>query len=148
MKEQICFLIGHRECDDTWQPALQMTVEKHITEYGVFNFLVGHYGGFDQLAAQSVIRAKVRYPQVRLWLLLPYHPAERPMVLPAGFDGFVYPLGMETVPRRLSILRANRYAVERSDWLIAGIWHPASNAAKVVDYAQRRGGIHITLLKP
>ena len=34
---------------------------------------------------------------------------------------------LETVPKRLAIVRANRYMVERSDFLIAYVWHPASN---------------------
>lgn len=79
-------------------------VEHHITEYGVNAFYVGHYGRFDALATSAVIAAKKRHPEVTLTLLLPYHPFDRPIPTPEGFDGTFYPPGIETVPRRLPSL--------------------------------------------
>lgn len=73
-----CFFIGHRETSDSIFPALLQAVKRHITEYGVTEFVVGHYGNFDRLAARAVLHAKERHPQVTLFLLLPYHPADRP----------------------------------------------------------------------
>ena len=46
-----CFFIGHREASEEIYPALYAAVEQHILEYGVTEFIVGHYGGFDRLAA-------------------------------------------------------------------------------------------------
>ncbi|MFR3788034.1 MAG: hypothetical protein ACLTWR_12235 [Agathobaculum desmolans] len=82
-------------------------------------FIVGHYGGFDRLAARAVIKAKKTHPEVTLTLLLPYHPAERPMAAPEGFDGTYYHPDMERVPHRVSIVRANRYMVDQVDYLIS-----------------------------
>ena len=59
------------------------------------------------------------------------------METPAGFDGSFYPPGMECVPRRLAIIRANRYLVDTSDFLIAYAPYPG-NARKLVEYARRR----------
>ena len=133
-----CFFIGHREASQDIVPAIEEAIEKHILEYGVTEFIVGNYGGFDHLAASAVIHAKQRYPQITLALLLPYHPAERPVEKPDGFDNTYYPEGMEKVPRKLAIVRANRYVVDHVDYLIAYAWHPASNARELVEYAQRR----------
>ena len=133
-----CFFIGHREASQDILSALEEAIEKHIVEYGVTEFVVGNYGGFDHLAAGAVIRAKQRHPQITLSLLLPYHPAERPVEKPDGFDNTYYPEGMEKVPRKLAIVRANRYVVDHVDYLIAYAWHPASNARELVEYAQRR----------
>lgn len=47
------------------------------------------------MAAKAVINAKITHPEISLFLLLPYHPAERPIDLPLGFDGSFYPPGME-----------------------------------------------------
>lgn len=124
-------------------------VEHQITEYGVNAFYVGHYGRFDALATSAVIAAKKRHPEVTLTLLLPYHPFDRPIPTPEGFDGTFYPPGMETVPRRAAIVRANHYMVDNSTHLIAYAWHPASNARELVEYAQRRehlGLLHVTIL--
>ena len=144
-----CFFIGHREAPDTLLPLLVDEVEHHITEYGVNAFYVGHYGRFDALATSAVIAAKKRHPEVTLTLLLPYHPFDRPIPTPEGFDGTFYPPGMETVPRRAAIVRANHYMVDNSTHLIAYAWHPASNALELVEYAQRmghRGLLHVTVL--
>ena len=143
------FFIGHREASQEIVPALEEAIEKHIVDYGVTEFLVGGYGGFDRLAASAVIRAKQCYPQISLALVLPYHPAEHPVEKPDGFDNTYYPEGMEKVPRRLAIVRANRYVVDHVDYLIAYVWHTASNARDLVEYAQnraRKGRITITIL--
>lgn len=140
-----CFFIGHREASDNLLPILQQTIEEHICTNHVTSFIVGYYGGFDRLAAQAVISLKKQYPQITLTLLLPYHPAERPIQTPPGFDNSYYPPNMEKVPRRLAIVRANQYIVDRSDYLIAYAWHPASNARNLVEYAEKRG-ISITNL--
>ena len=133
-----CFFIGHREASTEIFPALMAAVEQHIEAYGVTEFFVGNYGGFDHLAARTVIAAKERHPEINLSLLIPYHPAERPIEPPPGFDNTFYPPGMEKVPRRLAIVRANRYMVDHVDYLIAYAWHPASNARDLLEYAQKR----------
>ena len=109
-----CFLIGSHLSPDALSPLLDEAIERHIAEYGVTEFLVGRYGRFDQLAAEALRRAKERHPGIRLRLLIPYHPAQRPVDVPSGFDGTYYPEGMETVPKRLAILRAGQMAAGRA----------------------------------
>ena len=145
-----CFFIGHREASEEIYPVLYAAVEQHIVEYGVTEFIVGHYGGFDRLAASAVKEARRFYPEVKLTLLLPYHPEERPTPTPDGFDSTFYPPGMESVPRKIAIVRANRYVVDHVDYLIAYAWHPASNARELVEYARsqkQKVPIFITMLK-
>ena len=57
---------------------------------------------------------------------------------PDGYDDTFYPPDMEKVPRKLAIVRANKYMVDSSDFLIAYVWHPASNARNLLEYAQAR----------
>ncbi len=45
---------------------------------------------------------------------------------------------METVSKQIVIVRVNHYMVDHSDYLIAHVWHPASNARDLVEYAQQR----------
>ena len=144
-----CFFIGHRDAPEGLLPGLAAEVERHIARWGVTDFVVGGYGGFDALAARAVKEAKLRHPEVTLTLLLPYHPCDRPIPTPPGFDGTYYPPGMEQVPRRVAIVRANRHMVAQSTHLIAYAVHPASNAWSLVEYArarQRRGELTLTLL--
>lgn len=132
-----CFFIGHCEVSARVGAVLEQAVERHILEYQATDFFVGGYGGFDRLAAGAVKRAKQRYPELSLTLLLPYHPGQRPVAVPPGFDGTFYPSGMEHVPPRLAIVRANRYMVEHSDYLIAYARHPG-NSRNLVEYALKR----------
>ena len=134
-----CFFIGHREASVEVLPALEEAVEQHIVEYEVAEFIVGNYGGFDHMAANAVIAAKKRHPEITASMLLPYHPAARSVKLPKEFDSAFYPPGMESVPRRLAIVHANRHMIDHVDYLIAYAWHPASNARSLVEYAQKKG---------
>ena len=106
-------------------------------------FYVGEYGGFDRMAASAVRQAKRNHPEITLMLVLPYHPAERSVETPYGFDGTYYPERMESVPRRFAIVKANEMMVNTSDWLIAYVRHGASNSRKILEFAQRRGRIKI-----
>ena len=53
-----CFFIGHRNAPESLTPLLDEAIERHITEYGVAEFVVGHYGNFDMMVAGAVRRAK------------------------------------------------------------------------------------------
>lgn len=138
-----CFFFGHAHAPTEILPVLTQTVERHISAFGVTEFIVGNYGDFDHMAAKAVMEAKVQHPEITLSLLIPYHLAERPVAYPSGFDNTFYPPGMERVPRRLAIVRANRYMVDHVDYLIAYVWHPASNAQNLLEYAQKREQRHL-----
>ena len=143
MNRKSCFFIGHREADERLLPELMSVVERLIIEEQVSCFYVGGYGGFDRIAASAIKRSKQNHPEITLMLVLPYHPAERPVEIPHGFDGTYYPEGMEKVPRRFAIVKANEIMVNTSDWLIAYVRHGASNSRKILEYAQHRGSIRI-----
>lgn len=138
MDKKRCFLIGHHDAPESIYPTLQRATERHITELGVTEFIVGHYGYFDRLAARALVAAKQSHPEISLWLLLPYHPAEQKVEVPEGFDGSFYPEGMEKVPRRLAIVKANRYVVNHVDFIIAYVNHWASNTQKLLRYASTK----------
>ena len=149
MTYKSCFFIGHREASTEILPALERAVEQHISEYGVTEFFVGKYGGFDSLVSTVLTKAKEQHPHIIIKRLLPYHPAERQVILPRNFNGTFYPPGMEQVPKRVSIVRANHYMVDHVDYLIAFAWHPASNARNLLEYALKReakGLLHVTAL--
>ena len=133
-----CFFIGHREADERLLPQLIALVERLIEEEQVTYFYVGGYGGFDCIAAAAVKEAKRNFSGITLMLVLPYHPAKRPVEVPVGFDGTYYPEGLEGVPRRYAIARTNRILIDTSDWLIAYVCHGASNSRTLLEYAKRR----------
>ena len=132
MDMKTCFLIGHRDVPFDLREKLEKAIAAAITEYGVTEFVAGRYGAFDKMAAACLAEVKKTHPEIRLVLLLPYHPSERAVVLPAGFDGSFYPPGMESVPRRLAIVRANEYIAKRCDLLIAYAVLQNSNPGRIM----------------
>lgn len=101
-------MVGRRKSPASIYPALLREIERPITECCATEFLVGYYGSFDHAPA--------------------YHPAERAVDLPDGFDGSLYPSGMKCVSRNLSIIRTNRFAPSRADCFIAFVCRPAGSA--------------------
>ena len=62
----LCFFIGHRDAESGLMSKIEAAVHRHITEYGVTEFIVGQYGAFDRMAARAVINAKRHYPNITL----------------------------------------------------------------------------------
>lgn len=137
MEGKICFFIGSRYATEAVQKPLDEVIEQHIVEYGVTEFVVGHYGNFDREVITALSRAKKRHPEVTLLLLTPYHPHDRPIDPPKDFDGTFYPEGMEQVPPKLAIIWANQYMVNHSDYLIAYV-HGVGKSRDLTEYAKKR----------
>lgn len=132
-----CFFIGHRETPESIAPLLANAIEKHITEKEVKEFIVGNYGAFDRMATRLLLEAKQKHPEISIMLLTPYLPTEKSRHVHDELIRY-YPPDMEHVPKRFAIIRANRYVIAHCDYLIAYVWHPASNARELLEYAQRR----------
>ena len=133
-----CFFIGHRDASSELLPAVRAAAERLIREEGVTDFYVGSRGNFDRLAAAAVRGLRESYPDVRLYLVLAYLSATG-SALPDGFAGSVFPEGLERVPRRFAILRANRAMVDTCEYLVAYAPHATGNARQVVEYARGKG---------
>lgn len=141
-----CFFNGHRETSEEVFPSIRAAIECLIKQQQVYDYYVGMYGNFDRLAREALSQLKKQYPNIRLYLVLPYHPADRPTATPPGFDGTFLPDGMETVSRRYAIIKANRKMIDTCNYLIAYVTHSVSNAQNLLEYAlqrQKRGLIQV-----
>lgn len=137
-----CFFIGHRDAPESIYDRLLQAVERHISEYGVTDFVVGRYGNFDHLAALAVMEAKQHHHDVSLTLLMPYYRTDAEP-LPDGFDGSLFPDGLETVPKRAAILRANQYMIHHCDYMIVYDAGRIGNTRTLVYQAHRIKGLQI-----
>lgn len=131
-----CYLFGHATAPAQILTRLEETVERYYLEFGMEDFYVGNRGQFDSMAATAVKRVKTRYPEISLYLVLAYHPAERKVELSPGFDGSFYP-PLEGVPRRYAIVRANRYMVDTADGVICYSCH-GGNSGSLLRRVHRR----------
>lgn len=133
MKNKICFMFGNHDTPCSVRELLEGSVELHIVDDGVTDFVVGQYGNFDRMAATVVMNLKKQYPYVRLILLTPYYPAE----VPEGFDGSLFPEGQEFVPKQIAIVTANRYMVDHADHIICYVTH-RGNSLLLYSRAEKR----------
>lgn len=147
MNCKTCFFIGSRYAPNSIKQQLTEIIEKHITEYNVTTFTVGHYGAFDNLVKNVLQETKKHHTNIKLYLLAPYA-LDKKIEAPENFDGTFYPEGLESVPKHYAIVQANRYMIQHSDYLIAYA-HSVGNSQNFVKYAKQRekkGLIKITLL--
>ena len=70
-----CFFTGHRNIPENKRDMLEHILDQKIAELieyrGVDNFICGGALGFDTMSAEAVIRAKKKYPHIKLYLYLP-----------------------------------------------------------------------------
>lgn len=144
-----CFLIGHRYTPDDSMPLLEAAIEKHIVEYGVTTFYVGHQGHFDGMAAIALARAKKRHPAIQNYLLLAYHPSVMRVETPEGFESTLLLDGLEAVPPRFAIARRNQKIIREAAYLICYVNGITDGSYKLLQAAkslEKRGKLTITNL--
>jgi uncharacterized phage-like protein YoqJ len=112
---------------------LEEVVEGLINE-GADTFYLGGYGQFDMLAAAVVREKKVRYPQIRSVLVLPYLDREYDA---SAYDETVYP-PLENVPRRYAISKRNEYMADMADVVVAYVIYSFGGAYKMLCRAFKR----------
>ena len=74
MKERTCCFTGHRKIDLLDYIKLKYKLKLQIlllVEKGIIYFGVGGARGFDLLAAETILKMKRKYPQIRLIIVLP-----------------------------------------------------------------------------
>lgn len=137
-----CFLFGHRDSPYDLRPRIEAAVEYHYSQLGIRQFIVGGYGSFDRMSGSAVKTVKLRHPDINLLLLIPYHPAIRSTEVPPGFDGTLYPEGMEIVPKKYAIVRANQYMIRNADTVICYVKH-YGNTRALLEQAQKRSDLYV-----
>lgn len=116
MDNKICFLFGQSTAPVEVVELIEKAAERHYLKLGIRTFIVGSRGSFDSYSAIAIKRLKKKYADITLLLLLAYHPAVCSVALPDGFDNSYYP-PLETVPKRLAIVKANQYMALSFTWL-------------------------------
>lgn len=135
--EKLCFLFGHSIIPEGLQRLIEEAAWRHYRDHGIRQFYVGYHGRFDQTAITALRNLKGRCPDITLMLVTPYHPSAQKVFLPEGFDSTYYPEGMETVPPRFAIVRANRFMVQMADSVICYVQHPGNSRA-LLEQARKR----------
>lgn len=121
---------GHKDYyyDDAVKAAAYSFVRK--VAKGQVSFFVGCYGGFDKMSYDLAVRFKKEVDNTaKIVFVTPYLDEKyllyKTEIVP--FDEVLYP-PLESVPKRLSILKRNEYVVEKSDYIVFFVDHDFGGA--------------------
>lgn len=148
MKERTACFTGHRTIPFLQRRKIERRTEEALIEaikQGYRFFGAGGALGFDTLAAQTVLRLKKTYPQIKLILVLPclsqtrgWRPEDIAEYerIKAAADKVVYTSQEYT---RDCMFKRNRHLVDNSSLCIAYLTENTGGTAYTVDYARFKG---------
>lgn len=145
---KICCFAGHGKIygnTNKLKEIIIKTAEELITNYGVTEFLVGHYGDFDRIATSCIRELKNRF-NVKLVLVVPYLTKEineNKDYYRKSYDCIERVEIPIDTPKRLYIIISNEYMVNCSDYMICYIDHSYGGAYRTYAYAERKKNIKI-----
>lgn len=135
---KIVTFCGHR--DSIITPDIESWLNKSIEYFiqnGAKTFYLGGYGAFDVKVVSVIHKMKAFYPWIESVLVIPYLDFKPDCLQTALYDSFVYP-PLETVPRRVAILRRNQWMAEQCDVLIAYIQRETGGAYQTLQWAKKK----------
>jgi len=147
IKENVCCFAGHRYLPQAKLPDIARQLESVIEELiakGVVYYGCGGAIGFDQLAGETVLRLKERFPHIKLIMVLPCVNQEKKWLqadkdrykaLLAACDKTVY------VQREYDngcMLKRNRHLVDSSGVCVAYLTQPRGGTFYTIGYACRQ----------
>lgn len=126
---------GHNkeDYDNITEQKLYHTLE-NLIKYGADEFLFGGYGKFDLISAKILKELKIKYPNIKSVLVIPYLNRRYDLAM---YDFSVYP-PLENVPLKFAILKRNEWMVLKSQVVVAYVKYPFSGAAKTLSFAERK----------
>lgn len=149
-KKSICCFSGHRIIPKEILPQIEVSVEKAITQLilqGVMFFGNGGALGFDQLAAETVLRLKAEYLHIRLVMVLPCPPEQQSVKWNDGQKQRYFKI-LEQADKvrvlspqytRSCMLDRNRHLVDNSAYLICYLREHSGGTYYTFNYAKLKG---------
>lgn len=148
LRDQTCCFTGHRILPANAATAILRKLDSillPLIERGVLVFWLGGALGFDTLAAEHLLKLKQQYPQIVIYLALPFEEyrnrwsetqKSRAANIDAQADQIVY---CSHTPSKGAFLQRNRYMVDQSRYCIAYCNRSAGGTANTLRYAQQKG---------
>ncbi len=129
--------IGNRDCYFIKEEYIEQAIICAIN-MGIKVFLNGGQGHFDITCASVLHRMKKRYPDLKSYLVIPYHNFH--IFDKDLFDEIIYPFEEQQDTYffyKRAIPERNRYMVEKSSVAISCIYR-AGGASRTLDYAKEK----------
>lgn len=143
-----CCFTGHREMSMAEQKKILPVLNDKILEMnlrGVTVFRNGGALGFDMLSAMTVLSLKSKYPQIKLYIDVPFRTQSK---LWSEHDKYIYDYILSRADKvtylsekykKGCFLLRNRFMVEHSDYVIAYIRKSKGGSYYTASYAENLG---------
>lgn len=100
-------------------------------------------GDFDKMCSSAVRRAKRKYPdkEIKLVLVLPYLTQElneNRAFYETSYDDIIVPIELADVHYKSAITKRNRWMVDQSKYLIAFVYKDFGGAYTTLRYAEKK----------
>ena len=136
-----CCFLGHKKYPTEKETTLQNEIRALIENQNVKRFYVGTHGEFDRKAYKVLNCLKDEY-EIEVYVVLAYLDREDCYYKDATT---IFPDELTNTPPRFAIRKRNNYMIEQSEYVVAYINTPFSNAFKNIQQAIRRRKIIINL---
>lgn len=140
--KRTCCGFGHRIVLFDVEAPLRKVLCDLIEIHGVTCFLTGGMGEFDELFAKTVRSLRGTYPQIRLYLVVPYLTKrlnEQNEILSSVYDEILLPAELDGANKKAAIPLRNRWIVDNSDFVISAVHRDFGGAYEAVSYATQHG---------
>lgn len=143
-----CTFFGHRDVSQKIEPTLRTTLIELIENKNVDSFYVGNHGDFDLLVRKVLKSLKMYYPHINYAVVLAYMPYKTGNFNDEDYSVTILPDGLENVPHKYSIIKRNRWMIDKSDYVVTYVVHSIGGAAQFKEIAEKKRKIVINLAKP
>jgi uncharacterized phage-like protein YoqJ len=147
IKEMTCCFTGHREIPLAQRSAIEKRLEAETEKLickGVIYFGTGGALGFDTMAALTVLKLRITYPQIKLILILPckeqagkWSHADKKLYKEILYKADKIRYTCEQYTKSCMYIR-NRHLVDHSGYCICYLAHEGGGTAYTVSYAKKR----------
>lgn len=136
-----CCFLGHRKCPAEKEEDLQKEIIGLIKNQNVGCFYIGTHGEFDRMAYKVLNYLKNKY-EIEVYVVLAYLNREDLYYKEATT---IFPDELTKTPPRFAIRKRNDYMINQSEYVVAYINTPFSNAFKNIKEAIKKRKIIINL---
>lgn len=138
-----CTFFGHRNAPYSIRKKLKKAIES-LADEGCENFFVGNSGGFD-LLVQSVLEELKNENRIIKYRIVLSYIGER--ALSENQEKTIFPEGQERTLPKFAISKRNEWMIKNSDVAVVYLLDTATNTAKWIERARKKGLEIINLAK-
>ena len=148
--KKTCCGFGHRKLYFGIDDELDRLIEELILQHGVKVFMTGDMGNFDKSFSAAVRRAKRKYKDVELILVLPYFSNKINTdkdYYQEWFDKIVVPEELIGIHYKRAITERNYLMIDKSDYVLTGVYRTYGGANDAMKYAEKKGKLYKNILE-